>query len=433
MDSVQEVPEMLSRVGSFYYKNLSDDGMLIAKKLTHLHTYCRVFSQFAAMGELLQSGGYFNDYGMIHFTERDVDYYGAETALQVRPESNSLTLKNYTALQDVSTSKLLARQDACARLNEILAFPYIPSTSSESVEFPVTTRDELVYGLYIDDNTFVSTITTEDGNLLMNGVDFTAFFGLLLFRKNPMMLFKDQKFLASSMTRRRRNILSYVLRVGDVYGPVDKLVEYYRVAQTPRTFYLAAAQAMGMCVVPENCVVLSVEPLHKGCAYITDKGKLDAPYAHTILPTGTDLVKNTVIGGSDLFSAVFAEESLPADLGSVSLDYLLPVSGLSAPNATITISSGGKYNPDFNGVASAKNKYIEFVKDKNNGELPASTVGVTNAIDYVRGTLAPSRCLILRINESRMYRDMQMSLERFIEQELPIGVVLLKENMVRNF
>ena len=111
----------------------------------------------------------------------------------------------------------------------------------------------------------------------------------------------------------------------------------------------------------------------------------------------------------------------------------MPVSGLSAPNATITISSGGKYNPDFNGVASAKNKYIEFVKDKNNGELPASTTGATNAIDYVRGTLAPGRCLILRINESRMYRDMQMSLERFIEQELPIGVVLLKENMVRDF
>jgi hypothetical protein len=214
---------------------------------------------------------------------------------------------------------------------------------------------------------------------------------------------------------------------------VDKIVEYYRVAQTPRTFYLAAAQAMGMCVVPENCVVLSVEPLHKGCAYITDKGKLDAPYAHTILPTGTDLVKNTVIGGSDLFSAVFDKESLPTDLGSVSLDYLLPVKGLYASNTTFTGGSQASLSEVFEGSETAKNKYIAFLKDSNGGSLPSAGIGSTNIINYVRNTMAPNRCLILRINESRMYRDMQMSLERFIEQELPIGVVLLKENMVRDF
>lgn len=433
MDSVQEVPEMLARAGSFYYKNLSADGMLTARKLTQLHTHCRVFSQFASIGELLLSGGYFNDFGMIHFSEADVDYYGAKSALQVRPESGELTLKNYTALQDNGTSKILAEQDSCARIEEVLAFPVIPTSSGEVVEMPVGSRDELTYGLYIDPNTFVSTITTEDGKLLMNGVDFTAFFGLLLFRKNPMMLFKDQKFLASSMTIRRRNILSYVLRVGDVYGPVDKIVEYYRVAQTPRTFYLAAAQAIGMCVVPESCIVLSVEPLHKGCAYITDKGKLDAPYAHTILPAGTDLVKNTVIGGKELFDVVFSGEALPGDLGSVSMDYLLPVKGLYASNTTFTGGSQASLAALFEGSETAKNKYIAFLKDRNGGSLPSAGIGSANIINYVRNSMAPRRCMILRINESRMYRDMQMSLERFIEQELPIGVVLLKENMVREF
>lgn len=618
MDSIQEVPEMLARAGSFYYKNLSADGMLTARKLTQQHTHCRVFSQFASMGELLLSGGYFNDFGMIHFSEADIDYYGAKSALQVRPESNILSLKNYTALAD-STNSVLAELDREALIKQILAFPdsssdvsssqvtlppntdftwiagsnalgigysasqeimeqliaaitassigntdlygwfggtgqnynqssyneiFVTSPSSFSfvsrpglageymvlgVNLPsdadsltlkftsdnkigyslwkydeatgsvspiieqtdvsaegtvtvsrtyteavtsgklfavwnanprtssanagttirvsdieisytsqpeslvVTTRDDLVYGLYIDPNTFVSTITTNEGELLFNGVDFLSFFGLILFRKNPLTLFKEQKFLASSMTVRKRNILSYVLGVSDVYGPVDKIMEYCKIAQTPRTFYLAAAQAMGMCVVPESCIVLSVEPLHKGCAYITDKGKLDAPYSHIILSTGTKLSKNTVIGGNELFDVVFSDEELPGDLGSVSMDYLLPVKGLSASNTTFTGGSQASLAELFDGSETAKNKYIAFLRDRNDGSLPSVGIGSTNIINYVRNSMAPRRCMILRINEGRLYRNMQMNLEHFIERELPIGVVLLKENMVRDF
>ena len=429
MDSVQEVPEMLARAGSFYYKNLSEDGMLTARKLTQQHTHCRVFSQFSAIGELLLSGGYFNDFGIIHFSEADVDYYGAKSALQVRPETGELTLKNYTALQDNGTSKILAEQDNCARLEEVLAFPVIPTSAGAVIEMPVTSRDDLTYGLYIDPNTFVSTITTDEGKLLLNGLDFVSFFGLILFRKNPITLFPEQKFLASSTTVRKRNILSYALGVGDVYGPVDKIMEYCKVAQTPRTFYLAAAQAMGMCVVPENCIVLRVEPLHKGCAYITDKGKLDAPYAHVILQTGTKLSKNTVIGGKELFDVVFYDEALPGDLGPVSLDYLLPVKGLYASNTTRGSASLADL---FDGSETAKNKYIAFLKERNGGSVPSAGAGSTNIINYVRN-MAPRRCMILRINEGRLYRSMQMNLEHFIERELPIGVVLLKENMVRDF
>lgn len=433
MESVQEVSAMLAKAGSFYYKNLSPEGMSTARKLTQLYSYCRVFSQLKAAGELALSAGYYNDFGIvIHFTDKDIDYYGAREALQARPEQEQIVLKNYTLLAD-SDSKLLADVDMDIFLKHILAFPELPSNGDSSYEAVIALRNSLRYGLYIDSDTFVSTITTEDGKLLMNGVDFASCFGLIVFKQNPIQLFPGNKFVASSVTRRRRNIMSFVLGADAVYGPVDRIMTYYRTAQSPKTFYLAAAQAIGMCVVSESCIVQHVEPLHKGYAYITDKGKLDAPYAHTAYNKGDILPKDTVIGGSDLFEAVFPGESIPGDLGSVSLDYLLPVSGLSAPNAAITISSGGKYNPAFEGSDYAKSKYIEFVKDQNGGELPDSTTGATNAIDYVRGTMAPNRCLILRINESRMYRDMQMRLERFIERELPIGVVLLKENMVRDF
>lgn len=614
MDSVQEIPAMLSRVGSFYYKNLSTEGTLTARKLTQLHTGCRVFSQMGATGELTTSSSYISDSGVLHFADSDIDYYGTESALQVRPESNILSLKNYTALAD-STNSALSELDREARIKQILAFPDISSgeslskatlppstdftwiagsratgiglyaseeivkqlitaittpgigntdlygwfggtgqsypqasfneihvtsptsfsfvsrpaltgeyvtlgvnlphgaanltlkftsdnkvgyslwkydeatgsvlpiiaqedvssagTVSRTYDKPVTpgklfvvwnanprtssaaanttirvsdieisyapsiisaTRDDLVYGLYVDKNIFVSVIATDKGELLFNGIDFLSFFGLILFKTHPVKLFPKYKFAVPAMTKRCRNLLSFTLGVDDVCGDVSKVMEYYRVSQSPKAFYLAAAQAIGMCVVPEDCEILRVEPLHKGFAYITDKGKLDAPYNHTMLMPPYTLSKNTVIGGNELFSAVLPGDELPSDLGSVSLDYLLPVKGLYAPNATIAISVSGKFNPEFEGDAVAKAKCIQFLKDSNDGStLPNSSAGSANAIDYVRNTLAPRRCLILRINQSRMYRDMQMSLDRFIERELPIGVVLLKENMVNDF
>ena len=431
MESIQEVSSMLAKTGSFYYKNLSPEGMSIARKLTQLYSYCRILSQFKAAGELTTSAGYYNDFGVvIHFTDKDVDYYGTKASLQVRPVNNSLTLKNYTALTD-SDNKLLTEVDRDIFFKQVLAFPELPENEESSSELEVATRDSLQYGLYIDKDIFVSTITTEKGELLLNGVDFVSCFGLIVFKKNPIALFPGNKFVASSLTRRCRNILSFVLGV-DVYGPIDRIVKYYREAQSPKTFYLAAAQSIGMCVTPDDCIVYDVEPLHKGYAYITSIGKLDAPYAHTAYNKGDIISKDTVIGGSDLFSAVLPGDSLPSDLGSVSLDYLLPVSGLSAPNATISISSNGKFNPAFEGDAYSKDKYVEFLKELNGGELPDSTEGLANAITYAR-SMAPNRCLILRINKERMYGDMQLSLDRFIERELPIGVVLLKENMVRDF
>ena len=430
MEGVQEVASMLSRAGSFYYKNLSVDGMTIARKLTQLYSNCRVFEQLKAAGELTLSGGYFNDFGIvIQFSDKDIDYFGAKEALQERPAKNELTIKSHVALAN-QDNRILTELDREARLESILSFPYLSDGGSG---MDVTSRDSLQYGLYIDKDTFVSSINTEDGSLLLNGVDFEAHFGVILFKTNPYVLFPKGKFLASSVTRRRRNILSFVLGVDEVYGPIDRIMEYYRVAQSPKTFYYAAAQAIGMCVVPEDCLVTSVEPLHKGYAYITTIGKLDAPYNHTPYSNGDAITRNTVIGGDELFNIVLPGESLPSDLGSVSLDYLLPVSGLSAPNATIAISSGGVFSPAFEGSASAKTKYLEFVKEQNGGSLPSSSAGTTNAINYVRDTMAPRRCIILRINESRMYSDMQLRLEHFIERELPIGVVLLKENMVRDF
>lgn len=425
---------MLARAGSFYYRNLSTEGTTVARKLSQLYTNCRVLTQFKATGELVSSGGYFSDEGrVIHFKDSDIDYFGTKYALQKRSsdaDGDELTITGYTALLN-QDNKLLSELDREARLVQVLAFPYTEWTEETEAQITVGYRSLMRYGLYIDKDTFVTTISMPDGTLLFNGVDFLSYYGLILFTKNPADLFPGYKFIAASCTRRRRNLLSFTLGVDEVYGPVDKIMEYYRVAQSPVMFYRAAAQACGLCVVPQDCVILSREPLHKGCSYITTCGKLDAPYGHIMYTQGDTLQKDTVIGGNELFSVVLPGDELPTDIGAVSLDYILPVRGLTAPNATIQIASEGLYRPAFNGTNI--NKYYAYVKEANNGVLPACSTPATNAIEYVVNELVPGRAMILRVNRSRMYRDMQLRLDRFVERELPIGVALLTENMKNDF
>lgn len=438
LESIQEVANMLARSGSFYYRNLSPDGITVARKLSQLYTNCRVFTQFKAAEELVASGGYFNDAGrVIRFKDSDIEYFGTKYALQHRDTSDEsaepqdeLALTGYTALLN-QDNKLLSELDREARITQILAFPFTDWVDDTEAQVVVGYRSTMRYGLYIDKDTFVTTITLPDGTLLFNGVDFLAYYGLILFTKNPAELFPGYKFIASSCTIRRRNLLSFTLSVDEVYGPVDKIMEYYRVAQSPVTFYLAASQACGLCVVPQDCTVLSREPLHKGCSYITTCGKLDAPYGHIMYETGAELSKDMVIGGSELFSVVLPNAEIPSDIGELSLDYILPVRGLTAPNEVVQITSNGLYRPAFNGTNI--NKYYEYVKAANGGVTPTSSTPATNAIEYVVNELVPGRAMILRINRSRMYRDMQLRLDRFIERELPIGVALLTENMKNDF
>lgn len=433
MESIQEVSNMLARAGSFYYRNLSSNGTSTARKLTQFYTNCRVFSQLRAAGILSCSGGYFSDYErVIHFSDKDVDYFGTKYALQQRTENGAedeLILKDYVALTE-QNNKILTELDREARLHQILTFPYIAEEENETV---VGLRSEMRYGLYIDPDVFVTTILKTDGTSLINGVDFLAYYGLLLFTKNPIELFPGYKLVASSCTVRKRNLLSFTLGVDDVYGPVDRIMTFYRVAQSPRTFYYAAAQAIGLCVVPEDCTIISREPLHKGCSYITSIGKLDAPYNHIMLEPGDPLSKDTVIGGEELFSPVYPGDSIPETMGAVNLDYVLPVKGLYAPNSSITISVDEKYDPAFEGTEVAKEAFRAYIRSRNDGEAPSCSDSPSNAISYVRDILTPGRALILRINRSRLYRDMQLRLDRFIDRELPIGVALLTENMINDF
>lgn len=429
MEGVQEVASMLAKAGSFYYKNLSEEGMRISRKLTQLYSECRVLSQLKEAALSVTDHGYFNDFGIaIRFTDKDIDYFGTKAALQVRPATEELIITNYVALAE-QNNKLLTDLDREARLHQILAFP----SSTDATTGIVGTRSDMRYGLYIDKDIFVTTITTDDGRLLVNGTDFISFYGLIIFFDNPVNIFPRMRFVASSLTKRKRNVFAYTLGVGELYGPIDRIMTYYRTAQTPKTFYYAAAQAIGMCVVPEDCTVISVEPLHKGCSYITTIGKLDAPYQHVIYEKGTPLAKDTVIGGAELFDIILPNDSLPEDMSSVCLDALLPVRGLYAPNETVTLSLYGKYSPAFEGRQEALDAYHQYVIDVNGGTAPTFADPGMNCITFVRTVLAPGRSVILRINRGRMYRDMQLSLDRFIDREFPVGAVLLTENMINNF
>jgi hypothetical protein len=87
----------------------------------------------------------------------------------------------------------------------------------------------------------------------------------------------------------------------------------------------------------------------------------DAPYPHSKLTEGTELKKDTVIGGDELYVLCGPHDPLPPSVTSISLDNILPVKGLSAPNADIAIySADGLYQPEYEGPAKKLKQYQDF-------------------------------------------------------------------------
>lgn len=288
---------------------------------------------------------------------------------------------------------------------------------------------QLLYGLLIPKDVFVNIIELDDGTFLYAGSDFESRYGLINFNENPVKILGGMKLMARTYIERRRNIYSYILGIDDVYGPVDRIMDYYRRSQSPRSLYLAAAQAAGMPVVREDCQILNVVPLHEGVAYLTDKGRYDAPFPHTHLQVNTRLTSGFVIGSEDLFQMYGPHDPLP-HLEGVQLREACSVPGLFAANASGAIQGeNGEYRPAF--VADdteALDKYYAYLEGVQNlaPETPGVTYPVTgNVMYHLLHQILPHRYIIVRVNETVMPHKMQLRIYEFLREQRPLGSVLL--------
>lgn len=359
MDTLEEQANTLSRCGSFYYRILTDASKEEAEYMSHL-TFCnRTNAQLRQISNAVLGGCYYKDfYRTFRFTDADVDWNGVEDALQRRDTTDSnpvparyeqLTIEG-AFLGQTDETHVAADSDAKAIL-----FP----DADSSVTLPAT--QELTWDLRIDPNIMVTSIEQPNGDILYANIDFGSTFGKLTFLVNPIKLFPNMQLFARSYTGRMPNLYNYMLRLDDVYGPVDRVLYHYRHAQTPKSLYYASAQACGLAVVRQDCTIASVAPLLDGYAYSTTDGVYDAPYPHSKLAEGAELKKDTVIGGDELYVLCGPRDQLPPSVTSISLDNILPVKGLSAPNADIAVyNSAGLYQPEYDGPAKKLEQYWTF-------------------------------------------------------------------------
>lgn len=409
---------MYSRVGDFYYGALHEDDRKKVQMLLHLSLQCRILRQAKNLQEAICNSAYFEDnFKVIRFKDEDVDWMGLKTALQEQyveaSKKASLQLED-TALATVNNSKKINDGK-----NTLTA-----EKQDETFDLP---RDaQLVFGLNIDKDIMVTSIRLRDGRIYYANQDFQTEFGRIVFFENPISLFPEHKFMANSYTYRKRSFYCFPLGV-DTYGPVDKILTYYKAIQSPYTLYLASAQAIGLPVVREDCTITTIAPLGEGVTYFTSDGqRYDADFPHTHLNVGERLKKDQVIAGDQLYRMVGPYDDLPYNLIRLELDYAIPVPGLSVSHAEIQITDeNGVYKPMFEGSDEARQAYWDYLlrwQSRRIGaeEIPARMDGIA----FIRNVLCKNRCIIAQINRKQMKRDMQLKLLSFLQRELPLGSVL---------
>lgn len=346
------------------------------------------------------------------------------TTIVINSTPSDLTLSGYAGLTPDSI-------DAAAVGQSVAIFPGIEDSS---VSIPRDT--EALFYLRVNPDYLITSISLKSGHTLYAGSDFLSEFGLLTFYEHPVKLFPSMKFMAKSYIQRVRNIYDYVLRLDDIYGPVDRVLNYYRGSQSIRSLYLASAQAAGLAVVRKDCRVLKTATLLDGYTYWTTDGRYDAAYAHTPLTVGSELQAEYVIGGHELYEMYGPDDELPEYITELNLDGILPVKGLKAPDEVISLISGDplRYQPAYNGPEDTLERYWDFAEavvpleqrpvQLVEGEYVTTVPEQENAIKHVRNTVCANKMVVICINEEKMTRAMQLRLHTFIKRELPMGCVL---------
>lgn len=369
MDIAEEKANTLSRCGSFYYNTLVDESKDEAEFISHVPWVSKFPAQLQNLVTAAVGKSHFSDfYRVIKFTDADVDWRGLKGALQIRTSvpAKYPELPDYNnRLQDyeLGTGAMLQTSTGNVVTNETEHVLLSAGETAASLPGDV----QLFWDLRVDPSLYVTAIRTPEGKLWFAGQEYTAQYGKLTFTENPIKLFPEMQFMTESCIVRKPHIYNHMLSLGNTYGLPDRVLHYYRCSQTPKTFYLAAAQACGMAVTRKECKIVNRMPLFDGYSYSTTDGIYEAPYKHTALERGEALTEGYIIGGQELFQLCSPGEPLPPNVTRLNLDNALPVPGLSVTNEEIQIwNANGQYRPAYDGdidAVEAWHAYLQGVRD----------------------------------------------------------------------
>lgn len=443
LDLVNERAGMLARAGSFWYRTVSEEDRAVAYTLSQVGCLSRANRQISNAAKATLSGGHFQDHFLvIRFSDKDIVYFGNDEILQKRYVN---VVHDYEALQNVyaslgieypypdgpvqalgrprdvelSNATFVSDGDDEAVLGD-MGVPIVVPSKEEGAYIVMPSDFRPTFGLLVDPDVLVTSIETPDGILYTRGADFDSTYGFIAFRQSPTALFPFMKLMAKSYTRRERNILNYTLQLNDVFGPVDRVVNYYRKSQSIKAYYMAAAQAAGMAVIREDCRIVEKVPFKEGAYYITNMGtRYDAPYPHLHLGIGNYLKEGDVIGHHDLFRILTSDDSLD-QVSYVYTGRSTPVQDMKVPNSEQQITKGGFYRPGY-----ATEEYLAYLSAMDGAPVdPEGDVVTGNALEDFLKVRLGGRGIIVRINRQYMPRDMYISLMEFLEREAPLGSVL---------
>ncbi|MCQ2172159.1 MAG: hypothetical protein MJZ17_05345 [Bacteroidales bacterium] len=437
LDLVQEHDSMLSKCGSFWYGTVNMRDKRIARVFNGMACHTDAVSRLANIADAVLSGGYFVGHNaVVRFSDKDMSYNGADKVLQelyggaVEP-GEDITVHNVTAVAGACCD----REPLSDEKRLPVMFPADADMESDMV---VPANYRALFGLKVDDDIMVTTIETPDGGIMIEGIDFMSEFGRLWLQRNPVTEFPDMKFTARSFVLRARNIYCYSLGLDNIYGPVDRVMTYYRESQSPKAFKFAAAQACGLAVTRAACRITGSEPLLSGWSYRTlSGGRIDAPYPHAKIKDNTVLPADYIVGGGELFDMVLPGESGDS-LTEIDTAPALP-SGAVVPRKTICskcVVDGVEYDrpvdcaPGDDPVNGNElfNWYWKWMAAEDGGpeawEDGMEAAGAVDSIDWVLGTACRGNCIVVRINSGFMPYGMQVKLHNFVDREAPIGCLL---------
>ncbi len=235
---------------------------------------------------------------------------------------------------------------------ELIAFPLPGFSSDIPGSFQAGTVLRPRWLVSIPDDIEPVRIHSLKGDLVC-GVDFVVSPGLLHFFEDPTSLFLLPHVPVACAVYRQTSLFGYTLKLDATQANLFPVANYFRGAQTAKTFETAVACASGLVVLPQESRLDLVLPLPLGYRYVFKDYVIEARYAHTALTLDEVYPKNHVVGGcvrvtSGGLDRPYWYRELDWSAG-LPLDSISPFKGLVAADGqrsayTTTQISGSKYH-----------------------------------------------------------------------------------------
>lgn len=330
--------------------------------------------------------------------------------------------------------------DTDANVGKIVDY-VLGSARTSRRDFVVKFGDKDVDGnaLHVDNDLLITSIYLNSDSVLCRNYNFNSSYGCIQFNKDPRVLFPSMRLHVRSGVQRVPNILCFSLGLQHVYGDVSFIVDYCRNNQSPYQFYRATAQAAGLSVIKEECVVTKVLPQQIGASYMVSTGdRYDAWYPHTQLNVGDQLERGDIIG-EDIIRMILPtdDDSALDDLTGASLGTSCPVGNIVVQNDDAVIyDDNDLFKPQYQASQETLDKYhayIEYVTPATNPDAPEGRT--QNALHHFRNVVAKNRCIIVVLaqdlpgdlspEEAQVILDINKKAFSFIRVNAPMGSIVL--------